>query len=99
LTFEGIVFPEFCPALGVAIDYTIGKGLCSTYSASFDRIDPTKGYVRGNVIIVSNLANAIKSNASVEQIERVAAFYRQMIPHAGEPNATSDTELAPVLMD
>lgn len=73
-----------CPVLGVPLDYTIGKGgICNDYSPSFDRIDPSKGYVSGNVIVVSTLANRIKSNANVDQLKKVAAFYEQLIPHVG----------------
>lgn len=81
ITFEEIEFPELCPVLGVQLDYTVGKGgVCNDNSPSFDRVSPTMGYVSGNVIVVSNLANRIKSNATVDQLERVAAYYRQLIP-------------------
>ena len=40
------------------------------------RIDNGKGYIVGNVIVVSFRANTIKSNATVEELERVAFFYR-----------------------
>ena len=34
---------------------------------SIDRIDNTKGYVKGNVCIISNRANAIKRDGSAEE--------------------------------
>jgi hypothetical protein len=85
LKLEDVVFPTHCPALGVELSYVQRGGNPGSRpnTASFDRIDPSKGYIPGNVIIVSELANRIKTNATVEQIERVAAFYRQLIPHVG----------------
>ena len=38
-------------------------------SYSLDKIIPELGYVKGNVWIISNKANAIKSNASLEELK------------------------------
>lgn len=46
-------------------------------SPSLDRLRPELGYVRGNICVISNLANRIKSNAtSAEELEHVAAWMR-----------------------
>lgn len=45
-----------------------------------DKIDPSRGYVKGNVIVVSGLANRIKTNATLEQIKKVYDFYSEY-PH------------------
>ena len=47
-------------------------------SPSVDRIDPSGGYVRGNVIWISWLANCIKSSATPKQIVAVGEFYKQL---------------------
>lgn len=87
LVYEDMEWPELCPVLGIKLDYSYGnKNGVPPNSPSFDRIDPSKGYVPGNVIVVSQLANTIKTNATIEQIERVASFYRQLIPHVGAHN-------------
>jgi len=53
------------------------KRMKSNHSPSIDRIIPHKGYVEGNVIIVSDLANRIKSDATLEEISNVIKFYKK----------------------
>ena len=43
-----------------------------------DRIDPKKGYVEGNVVWVSNKANTIKSDSSIEEMEKVLLWYKKI---------------------
>jgi hypothetical protein len=54
-------------------------------SPSLDKIDNEKGYVPGNLAIISSRANAIKSDASLEEIEAIAAYMRR---HKGLPQLT-----------
>lgn len=69
--------PQACPLLGVPLFYGSGKGgQPKQNSASLDRIDSTKGYVKGNVWIISLRANTIKSSATLEEFERIAAAWR-----------------------
>lgn len=72
--------PTHCPALGVPLNYSAqpGKGGQRFFSPSIDRIDPKGGYVKGNRIIVSLLANTIKTNATPDQIRKVADFYSRL---------------------
>lgn len=44
-------------------------------SPTLDRLDNTKGYVRGNVIVVSYRANRLKSDATIYELRRLAEFY------------------------
>ena len=48
-------------------------------SPSLDRVVPSKGYVKGNIIIVSLLANSIKSSATPTQILKVGNFYKELL--------------------
>jgi hypothetical protein len=66
--------PTRCPALGIPLRWATGEGPLRD-GPSIDRIDPAKGYVKGNRIVVSCLANQIKSSATPDQIRKVADFY------------------------
>ena len=67
LDLSDIVIPIHCPYLGIEITKHQGMGLHDS-NASLDRIDNTKGYVKGNVEVISNLANKMKRNATKEQL-------------------------------
>lgn len=77
-----IAIPEFCPVLGLKLKVGPGK-LCAN-SPSLDRIFPELGYVKGNVIVISNKANMIKSNATPEEIALVAEFYKRLYREQSE---------------
>jgi hypothetical protein len=52
-------------------------------SLSIDRIDNSKGYVPDNIIVVSMLANAIKNQATPEDILKVGKFYKKLYKQKG----------------
>ena len=68
LIYTDIEIPTHCPVLGVELKETKGKSGCFTNSPSLDRIDPNKGYVKGNIQVISSLANVMKNNANPEQL-------------------------------
>lgn len=68
ITKEDIEMVEFCPLLNIKIDYKVGNGRKNWNSASIDRIDNSKGYVPGNVWVISKLANTMKNCASIEDL-------------------------------
>jgi hypothetical protein len=80
LEASDISIPEKCPVLGIPLKSTYGqsnKRRGDRDSApSIDRIDNSRGYTRDNIIIVSGKVNRIKSNASVDELETIASFYR-----------------------
>jgi hypothetical protein len=61
-----------CPVLKIKLNWGRGQGLPADDSPSLDRIIPSIGYTKGNVWIISNRANAIKSNATPEELIAVA---------------------------
>lgn len=74
---EDIVIPDFCPVLGIPL--VVGDGVLHSNSPSLDRIVPEKGYVKGNVIVVSHKANTIKSDANIDELRKVVAFYENLL--------------------
>lgn len=68
--------PKVCPVLGVELHYSLGTRQDAT--ASLDRISPEFGYVKGNVIVVCWRVNRIKCDATIEELERVAKFYKRL---------------------
>lgn len=77
ITKEDIVIPTFCPVLGIPLQ--IGTGDKTDNSPSLDRIVPSKGYVIGNIEVMSDKANRIKTNASLEEIEKVVIYLRKRL--------------------
>jgi len=77
LTIEDVRIPDACPIFGKPFVFGLGSGK-SDWSPSLDRIDNARGYVRGNVIVVSELANRIKNNATVAQLRKIADFYEAL---------------------
>ena len=64
-----------CPILGYKMEpFQNGKIGQSKHSPSLDRIDPRKGYVKGNVEFVCGLANNMMSMAEGKDIIRFARW-------------------------
>ena len=77
LTKEDIHIPKLCPILGIPLTRSFGKHGGDFSSASLDRIDPALGYVKGNVQVVSLLANNMKSSASKDQLLLFAKWVQE----------------------
>ena len=65
-----IVIPEVCPIFGMRLERGSG-GTRLDSSPSLDRLDNNKGYIKGNVWVISWRANHLKSNASLEELEKL----------------------------
>lgn len=68
---EDLDFPKVCYYTGINIDYGINKGRHDS-CPSVDRIIPYLGYIKGNVLVVSDLGNRMKSNATPKQLRHFA---------------------------
>lgn len=71
---EDIEIPDTCPVLGKRLRVN------TKYSPSIDRIDPNKGYIKNNIRIISNRANTLKNNASIEELEALLKDMKKLIP-------------------
>lgn len=74
LTEEDLVIPAVCPVLGMPI--TLRYGGDKDSSPSLDRIDPTKGYIKGNVQVISWRANNLKSNGTLDEFIKLVEFMK-----------------------
>lgn len=54
----------------------VGKHARPFNLATLDRVVPEKGYVDGNVIVISDRANRLKNNGTAEEHEKIAAYIR-----------------------
>lgn len=70
LTMADIVIPVRCPVFGLIL--TLGG---QDNAPELDRIVNANGYVPGNVIVISRRANRIKNDATLAELQRLAAFY------------------------
>lgn len=66
LEIDDIVIPENCPVFGFPLKTDNSK--VRKDSASLDRVVPELGYVKGNIMVVSALANTMKTNATEEEL-------------------------------
>lgn len=75
LDAEDIKIPAKCPVLNIPLYRDAikgGKKGPKQNSPSVDRIDNNKGYIKGNIQIISNRANTMKGNASPEELLQFA---------------------------
>lgn len=64
-----------CPVFGTTLQFN--KAGFRNSSPSLDKIDPTKGYTKDNVQVLSWRANKIKSDASIHELELLLSFMKQ----------------------
>lgn len=76
--------PAVCPVLNVPL--RISTGPQDPYAHSLDRIDNSKGYVRGNVAVMSYRANRLKNDGTAEEHEAIAAWMRRQMSGAANDN-------------
>lgn len=75
------ILTDACPVLGTPFIF-LGAGKVHAASPTIDRIVPEKGYTRGNIVIISQKANAIKSNATWQEIRQVSHWLKNLQPPA-----------------
>lgn len=75
LEIDDLDIPEFCPVFGTRLDNSSkAPSMINTTSPSIDRIDPSKGYVKGNIRIICARANSLKGNASADETMAIAQY-------------------------
>ena len=75
ISVEDVVVPKVCPLLGIPIN---SYSEHPDFRPSLDRIDPKRGYIKGNVQVVSHKANRVKSNANGDELLTMAVNLLRM---------------------
>lgn len=75
LTEEDLYIPLVCPILGIDLVVFNRKGTSAANTMSIDRIDSNKGYVPGNVMVISWKANRMKQDLSIDMMKRFIEVY------------------------
>lgn len=71
IQLEDIFIPEYCPILKVKLD-KVRSG--SLFAPSLDRKDNSKGYIPGNVAVISRRANSLKRELTLEEAKAIVAY-------------------------
>ena len=68
---EMLPLPSICPILGIPLEYGGNGNRLQHYSPQIDRLIPSLGYIPGNITIISSRANSIKTDATIEELEKL----------------------------
>lgn len=74
IELQDLVVPKYCPILGLKLEEFRGACGGRPNSPALDRIDNSKGYVKGNVMVISHMANQMKSSANREELLKFAKW-------------------------
>ena len=78
LTLEDLTWPTHCPILGIELVYERDKKEPHRDNyPTIDRWDNSKGYVSGNVFVISWRANRMKWHSTVEELEAIVQYMRE----------------------
>jgi len=81
------IVTSHCPIFGTPLEWSALRNngnIPLPNSPSLDRIDPGRGYVKGNVWIISHRANQIKSDASHDELKLVTKAVGEAIVNSLE---------------
>ena len=67
IELKDVIIPEKCPVLEIPFIQGIKGDYQYTYS--LDRIDNTKGYIKGNIQVITNKANSMKNSATIDELK------------------------------
>jgi hypothetical protein len=67
-----------CPVLGIRLSRNVGRGP-SANSPSLDRLFPERGYVPGNIAVISMRANLIKTSETDPSVFRKVADWLEKV--------------------
>lgn len=74
LTVEDIIIPKRCPVFNCLLKRNKDAKSPAFNSPSIDKIIPKKGYIKGNVQVISYKANVMKNNATIKELIQFAEW-------------------------
>lgn len=80
ITKEDINIPNVCPVFNIPLDRRD-----RLHAPSLDRIDNNKGYVKGNIRVISAKANRLKNNGSIEDFEKIISYMKSILKDDTNP--------------
>lgn len=72
ITPKDIFIPKICPVLGIPL--VVGESKPMSGSPSLDRLIPKRGYVPGNVVVISYRANVLKRDGTVKEFKLLSSW-------------------------
>lgn len=76
IEISDIHIPTICPLLRIPLAQSENK--VSDGSPTLDRIDSNRGYIKGNIWVISFRANMIKSNSTFEEFQLIASNWKTL---------------------
>jgi hypothetical protein len=78
IKFEDIQQPKFCPVLGIELNYNwSGDHRRDEAKATIDKVIPGLGYIPGNVFVISWRANKLKSDMTLDELQRIMNYIKE----------------------
>jgi hypothetical protein len=89
ITTDDFEIPEFCPVFpDLRLEFSSGSSRPDN-TPSLDKVIPERGYVRGNVRVVSMRANRLKSDATLEELKAILAYIENHIESESQRTQTA----------
>lgn len=77
ISYDDIIVPEKCPLLGIPLFVSNRK--VGPNSPTIDRLICNKGYVKGNVLVISHKANCAKNDLTLEELEMLIQNLKRVL--------------------
>jgi hypothetical protein len=81
LDYTDIILPKVCPLLNIPLNYN--SNFQDISYPTIDRIDNNKGYIKGNIWVISRLANSMKNSANFEQLNNFCINMQTLLKNWG----------------
>jgi len=77
ITIDDIIINDSCPLLEIKM--CVGEEKSRYNSFTIDKINPSMGYIKGNIWVISKRANLSKNNSTIEEYEKIVNNLEKVI--------------------